>query len=78
MKIDLKNKVAVVTGGTGELGRTMIRSLAKCGANVAICYYSKKDFAVELKDEIERENGIKAIRASASPDQSCVELTLPL
>jgi 3-oxoacyl-[acyl-carrier protein] reductase len=61
MKIDLKNKVVVVTGGTGELGRTMIRSLAKCGANVAICYYSKINFALELKDEIERENGIKAI-----------------
>ncbi len=45
MKIDLTNKTAVVTGGTGELGRTMIHSLAECGANVAICYYNKKDFA---------------------------------
>ena len=58
MKIDLSNKTVVVTGGTGELGRTMIRLLAKCGANIAICYYSKKEFAAELKDEIEREIGI--------------------
>jgi 3-oxoacyl-[acyl-carrier protein] reductase len=31
MKIDLSDKIAVVTGSTGELGRIMARSLAKCG-----------------------------------------------
>ena len=36
MKIDLTNKNAVVTGATGELGRTMVRSLAECGANVVL------------------------------------------
>ena len=61
MKIDLTNKTAVVTGGTGELGRTMIRSLAECGANVAICYYNKKDFATELKNEIEKKYHVKSI-----------------
>jgi len=37
--IDLINKVAVVTGGAGQLGRAMVRGLAECGANVVICYY---------------------------------------
>jgi 3-oxoacyl-[acyl-carrier protein] reductase len=60
MKIDLTNKTAVVTGATGELGRTMIHSLAECGANVAICYYNKKDFATELKNEIEKRYRVKA------------------
>ncbi|MBM3709062.1 MAG: SDR family oxidoreductase [Actinobacteria bacterium] len=61
MKIDLTNKVAVVTGGTGELGRTIIRLLASCGANVAICYYNKKDFAAELKNEIVKKYLVRAI-----------------
>jgi 3-oxoacyl-[acyl-carrier protein] reductase len=65
MKIDLTNKTAVVTGGTGELGRTMIHSLAKCGANVVICYHNKKDFAAELKNEIEKEYHVSAITVFA-------------
>ena len=65
MKIDLTNKTAVVTGATGELGRTMIRSLAKCGANVAICYNSKKEFAAELRNEIEKQYRVRAIAVFA-------------
>ncbi|MEC5387002.1 SDR family oxidoreductase [Uliginosibacterium sp. H3] len=34
--IDLKNKVAVVTGGAGVLGAAMCRALAQCGAKVVI------------------------------------------
>lgn len=63
MKIDLTNKNAVVTGATGELGRTMVRSLAECGANVGICYSHNKDFASELKSEIEKKYKVKAVTA---------------
>ncbi|MBX0356837.1 SDR family oxidoreductase [Halobacillus sp. Nhm2S1] len=35
-QIDLKNKVAVVTGGSGVLGSVMAKALAVCGAKVAI------------------------------------------
>jgi len=59
--IDLKNRVAVVTGGAGQLGRTMVRSLAECGADVAICYYSQADFAESLKAEVEEKYGVKAL-----------------
>jgi len=65
MKIDLKNKTAVVTGGTGELGRTMIHSFAECGADVAICYYNKKEFASKLKNEIEKKYHVKAVTVFA-------------
>ncbi len=41
MKIDLSGKIAVVTGGSGELGREMVRALADCGANVAIHYHNQ-------------------------------------
>lgn len=65
MKIDLKNKIAVVTGATGELGRTIVRSLAECGADIAICFYNKKDFADALKNEIEQNYHVKAVAVQA-------------
>ena len=58
--IDLKGRTAVVTGGAGELGRTMVRELANCGANVAICYFTKEDAAQKLKAEVEQKYGVKA------------------
>ena len=36
LNIDLKNKVAVVTGGGGILCSSMAAALAECGAKVAI------------------------------------------
>ena len=35
-EIDLKDKVAVVTGGGGVLCSTFAKAIAKCGAKVAI------------------------------------------
>ncbi len=52
MKIDLTNKIAVVTGATGELGRVMARKLAACGARVAIHYHKAADKAAALQKEL--------------------------
>ena len=59
----LDNKVAVVTGGTGVLGSSMVRALAKAGAKVAIVG-RRKDVADKLADEIRKEGGT-AIGVSA-------------
>lgn len=52
LEIDLRGHLAVVTGGTGELGRVMVRTLAQCGAGVAIHYRSNAEMARRLLDEI--------------------------
>lgn len=52
MQIDLSNKVALVTGASGELGRVMCRVLASCGADVAIHYHRSADKAEALQHEI--------------------------
>jgi 3-oxoacyl-[acyl-carrier protein] reductase len=53
MQIDLSNKVAVVTGASGELGRVISRTLASCGADVAVHYHSSETKAHAVKDDIE-------------------------
>src|SRR6478736_5904076 len=64
MKIDLTGKVAVVTGGSGELGRVMVRTLAKCGASVAINYVKSKDKAELVRKDAEAL-GVRAITVQA-------------
>ncbi|MDE0682435.1 MAG: SDR family NAD(P)-dependent oxidoreductase [Candidatus Poribacteria bacterium] len=54
--IDLSNKVAVITGGSGALGRVMGRTLAEAGADIAICYHRDQETAHLLRDEITAKN----------------------
>ncbi len=53
LTLDLTNKIAVVTGGTSQLGRVMVRTLAACGADVAIHYHKNTELASALKSEVE-------------------------
>ncbi|PYI55220.1 SDR family NAD(P)-dependent oxidoreductase [Paenibacillus flagellatus] len=52
VQIDLSGKTALVTGATGQLGRVMARTLASCGASVAIHYYRNGEKAESLLREL--------------------------
>ncbi len=45
--MELKNKVALVTGGARDIGRAVSITLAKAGASVIINYYDNEDQAKE-------------------------------
>jgi 3-oxoacyl-[acyl-carrier protein] reductase len=62
--IDLSGKTALVTGGSGELGRVMCRTLAAAGANVVVNYHSGKDRAESVVKEL-RASGVKALAVQA-------------
>lgn len=62
--IDLKDKVAVVTGGGGVLCAMFAKALAKCGAKVAILDL-REEAACAVADEINKEGGV-AIGVSAN------------
>ena len=51
--MDLKDRVALVAGGTGTLGIAIARALAKEGAHVAIAYLERKDAAKETCAAVE-------------------------
>ncbi len=48
----LKRKVAVVTGGSRDIGRAIAIKLAKEGANVVVNYYNTEEGALETVKEI--------------------------
>ena len=57
VRIDLTDKVAVVTGGTGVLCSGFCRALAACGAKVAVLGRSREK-AAALVEEIIAEGGV--------------------
>lgn len=64
MRIDLSGKIAIVTGATGELGRVMARSLAQCGADVAVHYMQNAQKAKELVEELQA-TGVRSVAVQA-------------
>lgn len=52
MKIDLTDRIALVTGAAGELGRPLARTLGRCGATVAVHYHRGAARAAELCAEL--------------------------
>lgn len=48
LSVDLKNKKAVVTGGSRGVGRAIARMLMQAGAQVGISYYNRKSEADEV------------------------------
>lgn len=68
--MNLKGKVALVTGGARGIGKAIIRKLAAAGCDVAIHYYNSSDLADALAEEV-RALGVNAITVSgnvADPD----------
>lgn len=64
MEIDLKGKLAVVTGGSGQLGRVICRSLADCGADVVVHYHRNHAMAEKVCQEVQAR-GVRSAAVQA-------------
>lgn len=75
--IDLKGKVAIVTGGTRGIGAEIVRMLARCGADVALNYRKSATEAEAMVKELEslgrRALAVQADVASFDDAQRMVE-----
>jgi len=58
--VNLKGKVALVTGGSRGIGAEIVKTLAKYGADVAFNYVKSEDKAVALAKEVEAF-GVRAL-----------------
>ncbi len=56
-KVDLKDKVVVVTGGTGVLGSTWVDALSACGAKIALLGRHMDKLEEKVK-ELESKGGV--------------------
>ena len=72
MKIDLKDNVILVTGAAGGIGEPIVRSLAECGATVAVHYNQKKAEADKLAAQL--GNGARSFHADLSKPKNGVTL----
>jgi 3-oxoacyl-[acyl-carrier protein] reductase len=57
--MDLKNSVAIVTGGNGGLGQRICHALAAAGANIAVVYAQSADAAERVAGEM-AAHGVEA------------------
>jgi len=57
---DLRDKVTVVTGGTGYLGQAICKGFASAGSNLAVCSTSKKR-AQKFAEQLTQRHGVVAV-----------------
>ncbi|HSN51883.1 MAG TPA: SDR family oxidoreductase [Woeseiaceae bacterium] len=71
----LDGQVAIVTGGSGGIGRAICRCLAGYGAKVIVHYRAAQDAALELVEALEGEGRqARAIGADLSTAKGCESL----
>jgi 3-oxoacyl-[acyl-carrier protein] reductase len=71
--MDLKEKVAVVTGGSRGIGRAVCETLALRGAHVIVCYVRGEDQAREVADGIAANGGSADILGFDVSDMAAAE-----
>ena len=64
MDVQLDGKTTLVTGGSGGIGRAIIRELAHHGSDLAVGYHTNEGSAQEAAAEV-RETGQKAVAVRA-------------
>ena len=71
----LEGKTAIVTGGSRGIGKGIVETFAKHGANVAFTYNSSAEAAEALADELSKEGvKVKAYKSDAANFDQAQEL----
>ncbi|MCB0649461.1 MAG: SDR family NAD(P)-dependent oxidoreductase, partial [Saprospiraceae bacterium] len=67
----LKHQTCIITGSSSGIGKGIARKMAMEGANVVINYYSDKEGAEELADDLEQiseDNSIIVVKGDVSSE----------
>ena len=75
MRVDLSNRIAIVTGGGRDIGRAISRTLARCGASVVVNYNQSRAEAEETVRLIAEEGGTgEAVAADVTTESGVARL----
>jgi len=64
--IELKNKTALITGGSRGIGRACVQFLSKAGADVAFTYNTNEQLANKLCDEYTYKNKVRSFKVNCN------------
>jgi 3-oxoacyl-[acyl-carrier protein] reductase len=73
MNINLKGRLAVVTGGSGQLGRVICRTLAECGADVVVNYRQNQSMAEQVCQDVKNFGGRGAAIQADVTDKTAIQ-----
>lgn len=73
LKVDLSEKVVVVTGGTGVLGSTWVDALAACGAKIALLGRNRNKLDEKVKEVVDSGGIAIAVEADVLNKESLVK-----
>ncbi len=68
--IELKNKTALITGGSRGIGRACVQFLSNAGADVAFTYNTNEQLAKKLSDEYTGKNIVRSIKVNAKNEDN--------
>jgi 3-oxoacyl-[acyl-carrier protein] reductase len=75
--MDLNGKVALVTGGSGDIGKAIAEALAVSGADVAVSYLGEERRADAVVETVQgsgrRSNAVQLDQREAKSIDRCVE-----
>lgn len=70
---DLKNKVAVVTGGSGVIGFSIVKALVENGVKVAVISRNKKNTQEKISSEFKKEKNVIAVEGDVIEKESLIK-----